>query len=161
MSAQQHPFEAISGWLDTLPPDLRNTVASCVLLYVPALVRDDDWLERADEVLREWLCPTQKRAVDVIGKAVTFRALVNFACRNFLEKDRRDASVPQNLWMQEYFNQKGNIELAKKLGDFTRQLPLRNAHWAKAEEGWRQLCATGLSDARLELYERLNPPRFQ
>ena len=62
-ATQQHPFEAILGWLDSLPPDLRHTIALVVLLHVPDLTKPDDWSDRdgGETVLREWLSHLKTR----------------------------------------------------------------------------------------------------
>jgi hypothetical protein len=161
-ATQQHPFEAILGWLDSLPPDLRHTIALVVLLHVPDLTKPDDWSDRdgGETVLREWLSPTQRRAATVVGKAVIFRAILCFKCKNFFSKDRQESIREWQLQFREHLVETGNNDFAEKIGDHLQQLPLRQAHWTKAAQSWDRLCDTDLSDGALELYEHENPPRL-
>jgi hypothetical protein len=162
MNIQRHPFEAVLGWLDSLPPDLRHTISAVVLLLIPDLPKPDDWFDRdsGESILREWLSPAQRRASTVVGKAVTFRSIVDFKCKNFFAKDRQESIRDWQLQFREHLVARGNHDFAEKIGDHLQQLPLRNAHWTKAAQAWDRLCDTHLSDAALELYERENPPRF-
>jgi hypothetical protein len=162
MTTLRHPFEAILSWLDSLPPDPRITIAMGVLIHLPDFKLPDDVLgdDRGLGVLREWLSPNQKRASIVIGKVVTFRALVNFSCRNFFSQERQQYTKDFQLEFKRHLEDEKNHELAKKISDNLQQLPLRNAQWMKIARAWEQLCATNLSDAALDLYERKNPLRL-
>ncbi len=160
MNKQQHPFEAIIEWYDSLPPDLRQTVSIMALMLIPELVVPEGTMyeDAGEALLRRWLSPEQRRANDVVGKALTFRAIIDFKGRNFFSKERQVANDRMRAGLAEQFRENNDPEFAAKFAHSNEQSPLRNAHWTKAGESWKRLCASALSDAALEEYEALNPP---
>ena len=157
-----HPFEAILTWYNSLPPDFRKIVALLVLVHLPDFEVPEDMslTDDSEACFRRWIALEQTHPATIVGKALIFRAIVDFTCRNFFFKERQESIKNWNLGFREHLLQKEDYEFAEKVEHMVEQMPLRNAHWLKAAESWQQLCMTDISDVALELYKYNNHPKL-
>jgi hypothetical protein len=160
MSAQPNPISSILIWIDSLPPELRETVALLVLSNVPDFKMPEDFLEngRTTSLLQEWLSMESKTKQHIIGKTIIFRSLVNYRCCNLFSKEYREINRDSTKQFKEDLLAKGNETLAKKIDSSLQREPLRSAQWLKAAQSWEELSRTDISDVALKRYEFKNLP---
>ena len=152
MTLEKNPLLAIQNWLDSEPLEVQQTIAMFVIRHLPRPEGEGLPLD-FDATLREWL---QARTA-IIGRAVIFRALVNFTCLGRFTKEGWAEAAAQITEAREYFRRAGAGEnLVNQATRMLEQKPFREAMWLRAARSWERLCAGDLSDAALELF-RLRP----
>jgi hypothetical protein len=149
----QHPHDPLSAavaWLDAQPPDVQYHLALFVMMHIHGV----GLFEKTQDcvaALREWLLADgQGDQMVTTGKAVMFRALVNFSCRHFFTKKGWDAIEAHNAALRERAAAKGQENIVNLVTRMLQEKPFRAALWLKAARSWEELCAGVLSDAALE-----------
>jgi hypothetical protein len=163
MTPQQHPLLAILSWFDAQPPEVQETIAHLVLMHLPEIVDQLYGSERLIFIsdtkglvlkLRQWLQPHElDRPRDDVGKAVIFRALVDFSCQNRFTKKGWDDFDGDQTAIREQADVENIKDIADMADELIQRLPFRAALWLKAGRSWEQLCAGDLSDPALRLFE--------
>ncbi len=146
------PIKAILKWFDSQPPEIQETVAFLVLMLLPGVQRPDIEEGRFIEVLRRWLDDSRNAGnLQVVGRCVAFRALLDFVCkRNFTASGwEESAEITDRI---KTAAEEEHPEWVEDFEDQTRRIPFRKAQWMKAGTSWAELCSGPLSDEALELF---------
>jgi len=147
------PISAIVSWLDAQPPEVKDTIAILVMMRLPEFELFSHHLNILPE-LYKWLQEDERdRLLVTTGKAVIFRALVNFTCRRHFSKEGWDEMTGDNAWIKDQVAGEGQEDVANMAATLLQGVPFRKALWLKAARSWEQLCANDLSDEALARFQ--------
>jgi hypothetical protein len=150
------PTERIAEWLQHQVPEVRATIAFVVLGF-----QGDATSAMSPDALQEllsWIDTKERGKTVTLGRALTFRAVVEYSCglkfsadgwteaEGFYDRILADAEA-------------GDAEAQRFSQETERTLhgiPFRAAQWARAGKSWRTLVDEHLSDEMLRQWELKN-----
>ena len=148
------PLQDISRWFESLPPDLRQTIAVISLQYIEAIDAPAGALyeDGGENALKIWLTCRELPVSILIGRAAYFRAVVNLKCKKLFAAGSPDAVKSDERFI-EHIRATDNSQLLEMQLNRIQRLPLSDRMWQKAGVAWEALLRSSLSDASLNGYE--------
>jgi hypothetical protein len=144
------PLEAFQAWFDSLPTEQQQEIASAVLLAAPDVNVQELLGDSFDSIcaFRDWVSRRGPLPVKRAGKALVLRAIgQSFVMRH------KESSQESKLkgWVQGA-REEGYPQLADAFQQAIAQEPFRSRQWRRSLSGWKDLCATALSDDSLDAW---------